>query len=219
MTSRFIKCAVVVAAAGAALALGTGSASAATTYKVTAGSAPVGTTVAVTGATQGTSPQITFTDATTGTVLNCVSGTAPGSTKTGTALAGGKIGSINGAGTTWNGCTGPLGLTFQVTGSKTWSINAQYKTSNGVTGNIANVSAVVNGGSSCTFTVTGSVPIAYINKAAGGFIQVKNTTSGLTVKNKIGSCFGAVNNGDKANFSAVYKITATNSAYNPVKIV
>ncbi len=219
MTSRVIKSGIAVAAAAAALALGAGNASAATVvYKVTAGSAPVGTTVALTGTTQGASPQIAFTDATTGTQLNCVSGTAPGSIKTGSNLPGAKLGSITGSGTTWTGCTGPLGLTFKVTGAKTWAVNGTGKNSTGVLGTISNVYATVDGGSSCKFVVTGSVPIQYTNKTSGSFLSVRNTKSTLTVSALTGGCFGAVNNGDKANFTGTYKINATNAAYNPVKV-
>lgn len=217
MTSRFIKAGLAVAAAGCALALGTGSAAAATTYTVTAGSAPTGTTFKIKGTTQGASPQIAFTDTTSGTELNCVSGTASGSSKTGTGLAGTKIGTISA--TTWNGCTGPLGLEFVVTQSGTWSINAKYKTSTGATGNISNISAVVDGGSACKFTVTGSVPIKFTNKSSRSVLTVTTTSAGtLTVSNLTGGCFGAVNNGDKATFSGAYVLSAVNSVYNPVKI-
>ena len=216
MTSRALKYGVAIAAAGAALALGTGSASAVGTYTVTAGNAPTATKVAITGTTQGASPQITFTDSTTGTVLNCASGTAPGSTTTGTALSGTAIGAINGAKTTWNTCTGPAGLTFNVTGSGTWKINALGGTATQVTGNITAIRAHVDGGALCTVDVKGSVPITYNNTSQ--VLTVLNTKSTLTVFNKVGSCFGAVNEGDKANFSAAYKLVAGRASFNPVKI-
>lgn len=216
MRSLVSKALLIGGAALTALAIGTGSASAATTFTVAAGSAPAGTTVAVTGATTGTSPQVTFKDTTKNTTLTCASSTAKGSTKTGTALSGTAIASINGAATLFNTCKGPFGLTFKVTGANTWKLNATSGSTTGANGTLTGVTATVDGGTSCKFSVTGTVAGTYTNSTKA--LSFPGTTSTLTISNVVGGCFGAIASGDKASFKASYLLTATTAAYNPVKI-
>lgn len=215
MTSSLKKALVVSAAALGALALGAGSASAATTFKVTAGSAPAGTAVAILGKTTGTSPQIAFTDVTSGTKLTCASGTAPGSITTGAARAGAGIARINGGTAKFNGCTGPLGVPLTVKGSGTWLLNATSGTATAVNGSISKISATVSG-DGCSFTATGNVGGRYVN--SNQTLVLTGAAAGLTLSNVQG-CFGLLNEGDKASFKATYKINATNTAYNPIKVV
>lgn len=217
MSSRLTKALVGAGAAVAALTVGMTSASAAVTYTVSAGSATAGTSVAINGKTTGALPRITFNDTTTNNALTCDSGTAPGTTKAGSGQAGAKIGKINGAGTGWTNCTGPFGLQFTVTGVGAWYINATGGNAAGVTGTISNILAHVTSTAGCNFDVTGSVPIKYTNSSQ--ILQVLTTSAGLTLSNVTSSaCFGLLNNGDKATFSAKYKLTARTAAYNPVQI-
>ncbi len=83
-----LKTIVVAGAAAATMAIGIMPANAVGTWTVTAGSAATGTAVAIKGTTTGASPQIHFTDTTTSTDLTCDSGTASGTTTTGSGLSG-----------------------------------------------------------------------------------------------------------------------------------
>jgi hypothetical protein len=211
-----LKTLVIAGAAAATMAIGIMPANAAGTWTVTAGSATAGKIIALKGVTQGASPQIHFTDTTTSTDLTCDSGTAGGSTTTGSGLPGAAIGKINGASTTWVNCLGPLGIQLTPTGHGTWTINAlRYNATSGTTtGTITGANATV-AGTGCSFTVKGSVPITYKNSTQ--LLTVKNTQSNLVVS-RVTGCFGAVNNGDAASFSAKYKLTANIAKFNPVHI-
>lgn len=211
-----LKTIAVAGAAAATLAIGIMPANAVGTWTVTAGSAAAGRTIQVKGTTTGASPQIHFTDTTTSTDLTCDSGTASGTTTTGSGLSGTGIANINGATTTWVNCLGPLGIHLTPTGHGTWKINANtYNATTGLTnGTLTGANATVTG-TGCSFTVKGSVPIAYRNSTQ--ILQVKNTAANLTVSG-VSGCFGAVNNGDKASFSGSYKLKALNVPFNPIHI-
>jgi len=191
------------------------AASATATWTVKAGSAANGTTVSITGTTQGTTPQIHFSDATTSQKLTCDSGTAPGTVKVGSGESGTRLGKISGPNTTWNNCSGPAGLRFAVTGIGTWNINASSYASPVTTGHIAKVDATVDDPGLCTFTVTGAVAVNYSN--ATQVLTVPGKSPTLAISNVTG-CFGAINNGDKAEFSAKYLLAASVSADNPITI-
>lgn len=214
MSSRIGRGLAVAAGLAAVGGLCAAQAQAASTYSVSAGSAKAGTTVAITGKTTGASPQIHFSDVTTGQSLTCTSGTAPGTTKVGKGLGGSGIGHITGPKTTWNGCTGPAGLKFTVTGAKTWNINATSYSGGVSKGTISAVSATVNDPGVCKFTVTGSVPITYTNSST-----TLAVTGGSSLKiSAVTGCLGIINGGDKASFKGSYKLTASVKADNPVHI-
>jgi len=102
-----------------------------------------------------------------------------------------------------------------VTGIGTWNINATSYSSGKTTGTISNVKATVNDPGVCTFTATGSVAVTYTNSTQT--LAVPGKTAGLTVSN-VSGCFGIINNNDKAEFKANYKLTANTSADNPISI-
>jgi hypothetical protein len=215
MTSRIPRVLGLAGGLAAVAFLFASQAQAAATYTVKAGSAASGTTVAIKGTTTGTSPQIHFTDVTSGQTLTCKSGTAPGTTKTGSGLAGAGIGHVTGPKTTWTGCSGPLSLKFKVTGIGTWNLNATSYKSGVATGNINNVTAKVSDPGVCTFTAKGSVGVTYTNKTH--ILAVPGKTAGLTVSG-VSGCPGVVSNGDKAKFKANYLLKATTAADNPITI-
>lgn len=210
-----LKTLAAAGAAAATLVVGIMPANAvAPTWTVSAGSAPAGTTVGVNAATQGTAPQITLTDTTSGTVLNCTSGTAAGTTVTGTGLPGQALAKINGNTTGWTGCTAPLGIVLTPQGHGFWSITASGYSAGVTTGVITKIRATVTG-TGCSFNVAGSVPITYTNST--GILSVKPTASNLTISN-VSGCLGAIASGDKASFQADYLLKANKAAYNPVHI-
>lgn len=215
MSSRIGRVLALSVGLGAAALLCAAQAQATTTWTVKAGSAAVGKTVAITGKTIGTTPQIHFKDATSGQTLTCNSGTAPGTTKVGKGLSGTGIGHINGPKTTWNTCTGPAGLKFKVTGINTWNLNALSYAAPVTKGSITNVKATVVDQGVCSFTVTGRVGVSYSNKTR--VLTVPGSAATLKISN-VSGCLGIVNNGDHASFKGKYKLTANNSAFNPIKI-
>jgi hypothetical protein len=189
-----------------------------TKFTVTAGSAAKGTSVKFTGTTQGANPQVTFTDVTSGgTQLFCASATAPGKATVGPKQAGAGIGKITAASTKWNGCTGPLGITLNVTGIGTWLLNAVSYSAGVTTGTItaADAKVATPDGTSCVFTVTGSVPVTYTNSTQ--ILAVSDSAANLVVSNVTG-CFGLINANDHASFLANYKIVAKKGAQNPLAI-
>jgi hypothetical protein len=205
------------AALAIGLAIPVAVSAAAPTWTVKAGSAAKGSSVAFSGKTTGASPQVKLTDTTTGTKLDCKSGTANGTIKAGAGQSGKGLVKIAGASSTWKSCTGPAKIVLNPTGSGTWKMTAiSYK--KGVTkGKLTGITAKVSttDGKTCVFTSTGSVPVTYTNSTH--ILAVSAATAGLKIS-KVKGCFGLVKNGDKASFSAKYKVTATKHADNPLKI-
>lgn len=218
--SRFVKALCLAGAASAAVVIAASPAVAATTYTVTAGSAPNGTKVSFTGKTTGATPQVHFSDTTSSQDLTCDSGTAKGSTTTGTARPANGIATITGSAFKLTNCTGPGGLPLFVTGSGIWKLNAtSYNATTGTTtGTITNIAAHVqtSDGTTCAFDVSGTVTATFKNSTQ--VLAVKTTNSTLMLSNVQG-CFGLLNNGDHATFRANYKVSATKAAYRPIHIV
>ncbi|HEX4723802.1 MAG TPA: hypothetical protein VH333_14900 [Pseudonocardiaceae bacterium] len=217
MASRLVRALFVGGgAAAAALIIGIGSASADDpTWSVSAGAASGGSTVAFTGTTSGASPQISFSDVTSGLDLNCDSGTAGGSATVGTGLSGAGIATISGPSTTWTNCVGPLGIELDPTGVGNWSLNAASYAGGVTSGTISNITATVhNPDGNCDFTVTGTVNGTYDNASQALTVTPDPTLSisGVT------GCFGLINEGDQASFSASYHVVANDAANNPVQI-
>jgi hypothetical protein len=218
MSTRTRRIGTVLAAA-AALATAIPAAFAAGTFTVIAGSASPGTVAQFTGTTTGTTPQIYFTDTTSNVSFTCDSGTAPGSITTGTGLSGTPIATINAAATTWVNCQF-AGWNLIFTGSGTWALNTSSGSAAGASGNISNVSLTASGtgsfGTTCAFTISGSVPVSYTN--ATSTLAVNG--GGLTISGVSGSCgsLGIIYNGDAATLQTSYDVSAQNATYNPIHI-
>jgi hypothetical protein len=216
--ARLITTIGAAAAAAGAVFLFAVPANAATTYTVTAGSAPSGTKVNVTGATTGPSPQVKFSDTTAGQNLTCASGTAKGSVTTGNARKAAGIAKITGSSLNLKNCTGPGGLPLFTKGSGTWPLNATSYANGKTNGTLTSISAHVatSDGTTCAFDVTGTVNGSFTNNSQ----VLAIVSSGSTLKlSNVQGCFGLLNNGDHATFQAKFKLTPTNAAYKPIKIV
>lgn len=221
-----------IAAAGVVVA--TSAFAHAAPFTVKAGTAAAGTTVSVTG----TSGTIAFKDTTSNQNLTCTSAVLTGSIKTGTATTGTKIATINGAGAKFNGCTGPAGLKFAVTGVGTWYINITDSTNGVNKGTISNIQATVKStsGPACSFQV-GSNTGAFSGTVAPGTVAgtYTNSTQNLAVAATNPGSLGLWNvkgtgtntycvapsilkQGDKASFSATFNLKASVAAQNPVSI-
>lgn len=174
------------------------------------------------GVIKAKSTKITLQDTSTGTSLNCKSSVASGTLQAGSGLSGTGIGSVTAL--NFSNCTGPAGLTFNMTASASdsnpWPLNANsYKATTGVTtGTITTVDATVTG-SGCTATVVGpdttspgQVQATYTNKSH----QLKVTSDGgiLHIWNVAG-CLGLINGGDTATFTGTYTVSPAQTITNP----
>ncbi|GGF37437.1 hypothetical protein GCM10011519_08720 [Marmoricola endophyticus] len=172
-----------------------GPAFAAGSYTVTAGGQSTGTT-----AFTGTAGSISFT--TPGADLSCGGGTAGGTLNLGTSDGTG-IADISSA--SFSDCVGPLGIPLDVTQTGDWTLNATGTPGAVTDGSITGVSAhVSNPDGQCDFDVTGAVDGNFDSAN-----QQLNVTSGnvLTLSN-VNGCFGILNDGDTADFSATYDVVA-----------
>jgi hypothetical protein len=153
-----------------------------------------------------------LSDVNTAGKLTCSAGGAAGSLKT-TVTASGptQVGTISKAtfGTSAKPCVGPAGLTFTASLKSAQLWGSTFTSSTGVTkGSIRNVSAhITSVGGICTATVTGTAPLPMsYNNGTGVMTIDASHKAALTVKSA-NNCFGAINSGDQAWFSAQYAVT------------
>ena len=193
---KFPRKSLAVAGAVALVSIGT-AAYAGPPWTVSVGGSSTGAPASYTATTVGTNPDITFT--VPGLTLNCDDGTANGTITPGATAS--KAGEI--AGSSFNGCLGPLGIPLNVTQVGTWDINIAGDNVGGVTpGSIGSISASVsNPGGACDFDVTGSVGGSFDENTQ----QLSASGGGLTVSN-VSGCFGLIQNGDPATFDGAYQL-------------
>ena len=198
----------VAAATAAVASLATSPAfAAATTWTVSPG-----------GAVTGTATTTDLSDSTTGTTLTCTSSSANATLKSGSGLTS-PLGTITAI--SFNNCTGPLGISFSasVTGPFPMKANS-YNASSGTTavkithihGSLSGplCSAVVDGTSATANN--GTVKATYNNST--GLLQVLATGGSLHIYN-VSGCFGLINSGDTATFTATYGISPGQTITSP----
>ncbi|MFD4944757.1 hypothetical protein ACFVYE_08280 [Streptomyces sp. NPDC058239] len=151
--------------------------------------------------------------------VTCYSAVANGSAPSGTYPTGDNLAQINVAtfGDAVNDpCDGPLGSTFsaEMTGAAI-HLNATGYSGGITTGNLSGVEVTLTGDTLfgvCTATITGSASNAQYNNATGE-LSITNG-AGLTISN-VNNCSGLMNNGDAAQFSAVYKLAKPLTVTSP----
>lgn len=122
----------------------------------------------------------------------------------------GQIGAVSDV--TLTGCTGPAGGITVTPGNEPYPVNTDSAaTSSGQADVIVSKVDVAVSATGCAFTVSGSatgyLTITKHTLAMTAKPVVKPTTAGrLTVSNVTG-CFGIVENGDQATYSATYTLT------------
>ncbi|XVQ09125.1 hypothetical protein ACQP1W_42335 [Spirillospora sp. CA-255316] len=142
-----------------------------------------------------------------GAVLECVDAEADATINDVTDHPGPQIATIDN--TTWTTCTGPFGLTFNVSHSGTWDLNAVQPTADPAVsvGSITNISASISG-PACNATFTGGVPGYYRN--ATGTLSVDPTAPDpgnvSLVASNVSGCLGIIQNGDQAEFTGNFAI-------------
>jgi hypothetical protein len=197
--STLTKSSLVTGAAFvAAVGIAASPATAAGTWTVTGG-----------GTFTGTSTNSVLTDTKTGTQLKCTSSKATGSAANGTGLSGTPIGSISAV--TWTSCSGPLGITFNVTAQGLpWGLNAVSYASGVTTGTLTGVKAHISG-AGCTADFGGAT------NGSAATIDVKYTNSSHTLTvlgtgnlhawNVSGICLGLLNSGDAVTYKGDYALS------------
>jgi hypothetical protein len=171
------------------------------------------------GAITGTAGTTTLTDTNTGSVLTCTSSVSKGTLKKGSGVSGANLGSITSQ--TFSNCTGPLGLTFNVTTKHfPWTLSGtSYNATKGVTTGFINGIEASLAGPSCslnvagtTATTPGKVKVTYTNST--GKLAVQTTGGTLHVWNVVG-CAGLINTGDATTFKGTYAVTPKQKITSP----
>jgi hypothetical protein len=140
-----------------------------------------------------------------GIQLSCASSTADGTAQSGTGLSNPLATIPETPGIVFNDCSGPFGLTFEVTQVGDWSLNgASYDGSDVTTGSIDGITADIVG-PGCNATVTGSVPVTFTNSTDVLAVQPEFTLVVSTV-DPSNNCLGLINEGEHANFDGDYLI-------------
>jgi hypothetical protein len=114
---------------------------------------------------------------------------------------------VDGPSSVWSGCTGPLGIEFEISAFGTWNYLVQSQTGSRTEYDISNVTLDVRtpDGTSCTFDVAGTVKASY--DAMTHELTVGPDAT-LTTMN-VSGCFGLVNDGDPVLYTATYGITTS----------
>jgi hypothetical protein len=188
---------LTLASAGLAVGLSATSALAATTWSVSPG-----------GSISGSAGTTKVTDTTSGLTVTCTSSTLSGSLKSGTGLAGKKIGKVTSL--NFKNCTVD-GFTLSLSsGTVDWHINfASY--SSGVThGSITGIHFVISS-SSCSAVIDGTGATADNGKVkfkyTNGTHKLKILPKGNLHVYNVNGCLGAISNGDAGTISSAYSIT------------
>jgi hypothetical protein len=196
MRARFVG----VLATGAALfttMVATGQASALPdTWTVTPG-----------GAIHGTAGETLLEVQESGIQLSCTSSTVDATAQSGSGLSNPLVSIPESPGIVFNECSGPFGLTFEVTQVGDWALNAaSYDSATGTTtGTIDGIEADIVG-PGCEATVNGSVNATYTNSSAALEV-LPDFTLEVTFVDPSNNCLGLINEGEHANFAGTYTIS------------
>jgi hypothetical protein len=160
------------------------------------------------GNVTGSAGKTTLKDKSTSTSLSCSSSDIAATLKSGSGQTS-PIGQITSV--TFSNCTGPDGLVFTATTSASpsnpWPLNTSTYSSGVTHGTITNIQASISGAgcsatvAGTTSTTSGQVTVTYTNstailKVSGGTLHIWN----------VSGCFGLINNGDAATFTAAYTV-------------
>jgi hypothetical protein len=139
-----------------------------------------------------------------GIELTCDSASAAGTANLGTGVAN-PIATLPPGSTQFNNCSGPFGLTFNVTHQGTWELHGDSYASGVTTGRITNIVADISG-PFCEATVTGSVNGTYTN-ASDELEVLPDQTLTVSTVDPNNDCLGLITQGEAAGFSGTFAIT------------
>jgi hypothetical protein len=185
-----------------ALVLGAGQASA---DPIT----PSSWTISPGGAANGSAGQSLFTVQESGTQLTCESSTVTNAVaETSATGSPARLVTIPEGAGTFSNCSGPFGLTFDVTQVGDWHLNgATFDPATGVTaGNLTDIKANLEG-FACSATVEGSVPGSYTNGTAALASDPNAATLVITRVDPNNNCFGLISEGEHGMIDISYTIS------------
>jgi hypothetical protein len=162
-------------------------------------------TVTPGGAVHGVAGETLLEVQESGIQLSCTSSTVDANAQSGSGLSNPLVSIPESPGIVFNDCSGPFGLTFEVTQVGDWSLNAaSYDGSDVTTGTIDGITAGIVG-PGCEATVTGSVNVTYTNSTAA-LAVLPDFTLEVTFVDPSNNCLGLINEGEHANFAGTYTI-------------
>lgn len=138
-----------------------------------------------------------------GIELTCDSADAAGTANLGTGVAN-PLATLPAGSTQFNNCSGPFGLTFDVTHVGTWELHGDSYANGVTTGRITNIVANISG-PFCEATVTGYVPGTFTNDS-DELAVLPELTLDLEV-DPANDCLGLITSEDTAGFEGVFAIT------------
>ncbi|MFL6123239.1 hypothetical protein [Actinophytocola sp.] len=172
-----------------------GTASADPTWTVTPG-----------GAFHGTAGETLLEIQESGIQLSCASSSVDGTAQSGSGLSNPLATIPESPGIQFIDCSGPFGLTFEVTQVGDWALNGvSYDGSDVTTGTIDNINADIVG-PGCNATASGSVNVTYSNSTSTLEV-LPDFTLEVSFVDPDNNCLGLINQGEHANFSGSYAIT------------
>jgi hypothetical protein len=191
MRRRAARILLAGAIAATTVILGTGSASADPIV-------PSSWTISPGGSFTGNAGTTVLTDVDNGVQLSCESSTAAGTTPSGSGLTNPLAAIPASPGIQFISCTGPFGLSFDVTQEGDWSlVGDTYDPATGLTsGRITNVRAHLTG-FACNAVVTGEVHATYDNAGNLAILHdpVADATLVISEVDPTDNCFGLVGPG------------------------
>jgi hypothetical protein len=176
---------------------------------------PATWTVSPGGPFQGVAGETLLEVQESGIQLSCASSTADGVANGGTGLSNPLATIPETPGIVFNDCSGPFGLTFEVTQVGDWSLNgASYDAGTGTTtGTIDGIVADIVG-PACSATVTGFVNVTYTNGTAT-LAVLPDFTLEVTRVDATDDCLGLIQVGEHANFAGSYAVTPALTVTSP----
>jgi hypothetical protein len=176
---------------------------------------PATWTVSPGGPFQGTAGETLLEVQESGIQLSCVSSTADGIAQGGTGLSNPLATIPETPGIVFNECSGPFGLSFEVTQVGDWALNGgSYDAATGVTtGTIDGITADIVG-PGCNATVTGFVNVTYTNGTAA-LAVLPDFTLEVTFVDAANNCLGLINEGEHANFAGSYAVSPALTVTSP----
>ncbi|WP_146132659.1 hypothetical protein [Streptomyces solincola] len=161
-----------------------------------------------------------LTNVTTGATVTCAVYGATGTAVDGTYASGAGLATIATAtfGTSANKCNGPLGSKWVSSAAQPMKLNG-VSYGGGVTkGTLTNVKVNLTGTSilgTCNAVIEGSANTGTYTNSSGLLAIAADATPALTVTSASGACAGLIATGNKAKFSATYKVTPIITVTSP----
>lgn len=161
-----------------------------------------------------------LSNANTGAQLVCTTYAAGGTAADGVRASGTGLALIQSTtfGTSASPCTGPLGSRWTARNNAPMSLNGTSYSAGVSKGTITGIDITLTGSSllgSCTAKVTGSANTGTYTNSTGVLDIQADATPALTISGVTGNCAGLLNNGDKAKYTAKYKVTPVITVTSP----